>query len=153
MSLFLSVQISYAHSIATISQLIRKSHISKENQNQQFCKLGEHIIIEFLGGQNLDHYAMIKQIVQKAADESGARVLKLESHKFEPCGMTCVALLQESHISVHTWPEHGYVAIDIFTCGSHINIDKALAVLQDFFRPQNIVLVRLDRGFFPGGKE
>jgi len=149
----LSKQVICSNTVEHVSQLIEDSSVLTKKKNEAFYKLGEHIIIEFLGSINLDHYAVISDVLRQAASQAGATVLKVEAHKFEPCGMTCLAMLQESHISVHTWPEHGYVAIDIFTCGSHVNIDKALEVLQDFFKPQKVELIRLDRGFVPDDEE
>lgn len=95
--------------------------------------VGRHCIYELQGGDPylLDNEAFIKEAVSNAADASGATLLGLISHKFEPQGVTAVALLSESHISIHTWPEHGYAAIDAFTCGEHTNPEAACRSLRE----------------------
>ena len=65
----------------------------------------------------LDDEELIRSAVTQAAEECGATFLGLRSHKFSPQGVTCAALLAESHITIHTWPERGVAACDIFTCG------------------------------------
>ena len=61
-------------------------------------------------------------------------------HRFEPQGVTGLALLAESHISIHTWPESGYAAVDVFTCGDHTMPEQARAVLRDELRAQRHAL-------------
>lgn len=78
----------------------------------------------------LDDEAFIRQVLTEAADVSGAHLLSISSHKFHPQGVTAVALLSESHIAFHSWPEHGYVAADAFTCGSHCNPEVAIKHLK-----------------------
>ena len=143
-------------SVDAVARLIcTKSHENNNNLTQQyFNKLGNHVIAEFMGCQNklanLNNIEELEDVLRQAAQAAGATVLVIKSFAFPPIpwvGMTSVAVLQESHISVHTWPEHGYVAIDVFTCGEHVDIEKALAILQQFFEPNHISLVKLDRGF------
>jgi S-adenosylmethionine decarboxylase len=95
--------------------------------------VGRHCIYELQGGDPhlLDNEAFIKEAITQAADASGATLLGMVSHKFEPQGVTAVALLSESHLSIHTWPEHGYAAIDAFTCGDHTNPEAACCSLRE----------------------
>ena len=116
-------------------------------QNGEFKKLGEHIIAEFFGCEQLNAFNMLEKILVQAAHKAGATVLTIKIHQFEPEGMTGVAVLQESHISIHTWPEYGYVAVDVFTCGAHVQVEKALDVLRQFFNPKKVSFIKLDRGF------
>ncbi len=98
--------------------------------------VGRHCIYELQGGDPnlLDDEAFIKEAMTQAADASGATLLDMVSHKFEPQGVTAVALLSESHLSIHTWPEHGYAAIDAFTCGDHTNPEAACRSLRESFK-------------------
>ncbi len=81
--------------------------------------LGRHLIADFYGcdAGSLDDEAHVRRAVVAAAGAVGSTVVSLASHRYAPQGVTAVALIAESHLSVHTWPEHGYAAIDIFTCG------------------------------------
>lgn len=112
-----------------------------------FHKLGNHMIVEFFGCTNLNEEMLLKKILRKAAQAANATVLSITTHQFEPAGVTGVAVLQESHISVHTWPEYGYAAIDIFTCGQHVIVEKALEVLDGFFSPTKKQVLKISRGF------
>ena len=88
---------------------------------------GKHVIYDLLGGNPhlLDDIDFVTQAITEAVEASGATLLGINSHRFEPQGVTAVALLSESHLSVHTWPEHGYAAIDCFTCGEHTDPEAA----------------------------
>lgn len=67
----------------------------------------------------LDDEGWIRDTVYMASKKCNSTLLALNSHKFDPQGVTCVAMLAESHISIHTWPEKGMAVCDIFTCGDH----------------------------------
>jgi len=143
-------------SVDRLAWLIRTKPYKNNNNlvQQSFNKLGNHVIAEFMGCHNklmnLNNIEDLDDVLRQAAQAAGATVLVIKGFAFPPMpwvGMTSVAVLQESHISVHTWPEYGYVAIDIFTCGEHVDIEKALAILQQFFEPEHTSLVKLDRGF------
>ena len=69
----------------------------------------------------LDDEAHIRNVLANAAQLSESTLLNVSSHKFSPCGVTAIALLAESHISIHTWPENGLAVCDVFTCGEHTN--------------------------------
>ncbi len=81
--------------------------------------LGRHLIAEFYGCDHavLDDEPRVRAAVQVAAERVGATVIATASHKYTPQGVTASVLIAESHLSIHTWPEHGYAAVDIFTCG------------------------------------
>ena len=93
--------------------------------------VGKHCILELYDcdSQKLDDEAFLRDTITSAAKQAGATLLQLISHRFEPQGVTGLALLAESHISIHTWPESGYAAVDVFTCGDHTMPERACAVL------------------------
>ena len=93
---------------------------------------GQHCILELYEcDQNkLNDEAFVRQTITFAAKSAGASLLNLISHRFEPQGITGLALLAESHISIHTWPESGYAAVDVFTCGDHTMPERACEVIS-----------------------
>jgi S-adenosylmethionine decarboxylase len=95
--------------------------------------VGRHCIFELQDGNPnlLDNEDFIKEALTKAADAAGATLLGIVSHKFEPQGVTAIALLSESHISIHSYPEYGYAAVDAFTCGEHTNPESACRSLKE----------------------
>lgn len=108
--------------------------------------LGQHVIAEFYGAAQLFSCDGVHHILRKAATAADAIVLDVRMHDFgERAGFTGVALLAESHISVHTWPEHGYAAIDIFMCGD-ADTGKSLDVLRHYFAPTSETVTVLERG-------
>lgn len=98
--------------------------------------LGRHAIYELLGGDPtlLDDEDFVKEALTQAAEAAGATLLGLITHKFEPQGVTGVALLSESHLSFHSWPEYGYASIDAFTCGDHTDPEAACHSLKHAFK-------------------
>lgn len=106
---------------------------------------GMHLLIDFWGATNLNSVKEIEDILIKSAKEARATVLYSYLHPFEPQGVSGVVVLAESHISIHTWPERGYAAIDIFMCGD-ANPYLAIPVLKEFFKPDNIQISESKRG-------
>ena len=97
--------------------------------------IGQHCILELYDcDQNkLNDEAFIRTTITTSAKIAGATLINLITHRFSPQGVTGLALLAESHISIHTWPEIGYGAVDIFTCGDHTMPERACGVLiKDF---------------------
>lgn len=137
----------YSFSSYSLYQIDRTEDTRNSADDADFNKLGEHIVTEFLECENLNAIDELEEQLRRAAYAANATVLGVETHQFSPVGMSGLVLLQESHISVHTWPEFGYVAIDIFTCGEHVSTDKALASLQGFFKPKKMKTVKLLRGY------
>jgi S-adenosylmethionine decarboxylase len=93
--------------------------------------VGKHCILELYdcNRSRLDDEAFLRDAITTAAKRAGATLLHLVTHRFDPQGVTGLALLAESHISIHTWPESGYAAVDVFTCGDHTMPERACAVL------------------------
>lgn len=110
--------------------------------------IGRHCILELHGCPHaiLDNEALIRDAIVKASAKSLSTLLHLSSHRFEPQGVTAVGLLAESHISIHTWPELGYAACDIFTCGKSAHPQKACEFLAAFLRASSQSLQVLTRG-------
>ncbi len=107
---------------------------------------GTHLLIDLWGASHLDEIQGIEHALVLAANACGATVLGINLHSFgENSGVTGVALLAESHISIHTWPETGYAALDVFMCGA-CDPRSALPVLQEFFAPQKIKVTEVRRG-------
>lgn len=99
-----------------------------------------HIIADFKGCASnlLEKGKAGEEILQKTVDESGLHCVLIRYHQFEPIGYTAAALLTESHITLHTWPEYSAVQIDIFTCGEHDKARRAYGILEEVFNPQHI---------------
>ena len=96
---------------------------------------------------NLLNDAMhIREAIVQAVDKSLSTLLKFTSHKFEPQGVTAIALLAESHLSIHTWPELGYAAVDIFTCGNSVQPEKAAELLIEKLGASNHSVIEMQRG-------
>lgn len=107
---------------------------------------GTHLLIDHFGGSHLDDEAALRDVLSDAARAAGAQVLGCESHRFaDRAGVTAVVLLAESHISIHTWPEREYAAIDIFMCGAadpHI----AEKYLASALSPKRVAVTSVNRG-------
>jgi S-adenosylmethionine decarboxylase len=110
--------------------------------------VGRHVIAELLGGNPnlLNDERYLRAALKEAAERAGGTVLDVTSHKFTPQGVTALALLSESHISIHTWPEHGYSAVDVFTCGSHTNPQLACDFLKKSLECTGESVKVLERG-------
>lgn len=94
-----------------------KKMIKKSKQQKLSSAIGTHIIADLYACKKLDNNAFVKDILLRSAKISRGTVLHTKFHNFRPQGMTGYILLAESHISIHTWPETGYAAVDVFTCG------------------------------------
>ena len=108
---------------------------------------GKHCILELYecDQYKLNDEAFIRTTITTAAKEAGANLLNLVTHRFDPQGITGLALLAESHISIHTWPENFYAAVDVFTCGNHTMPEKACKVLCNEFASRRFSMKRLLR--------
>ena len=106
----------------------------KKNQNlstfrhvEKLINQSKHLLLELYrcDHEKLNDESFLRCTLNRAAKLSKAKVLNLISNKFEPQGVTAIALLAESHISIHTWPESNYSAVDIFTCGQNMTPELA----------------------------
>ncbi len=107
---------------------------------------GTHLLVDMWGAQHLDDADLIETALKEWIGECGATLLYLHLHCFsENGGISGVAVLAESHISIHTWPERDYAAIDIFMCGD-AKPHKAVPVLRRAFDPDQVLLSEQKRG-------
>lgn len=113
---------------------------------QKTFSIGTHIVADFWFGESIEKVETLKKLLLKAAKEANNTPLKVSIHKFSPRGITGVLLLSESHITFHTWPEIGYVAIDIFTCGKRAKPQKALQFFRKILKPKYLSIKTLKRG-------
>jgi S-adenosylmethionine decarboxylase proenzyme len=116
-------------------------HISK-------MPLGKQIILELYqcNAKKLSNPQFIEEVMQQAATAMGATIVTSAFHHFAPNGVSGVVVIQESHLTIHTWPEHHYAAIDIFTCGD-IEIQAGVAHLVEVFEAREQSEQILERGF------
>lgn len=109
---------------------------------------GTHCILELFECpfDLLNDELFVRDALVRASRRSLSTLLNITSHKFHPQGVTVLGLLAESHISIHTWPEHGYAAIDVFTCGQNADPAKACDFLIKHFAARSHQLKILSRG-------
>ncbi len=106
---------------------------------------GTHLIIDLHGAERLNDIEHIEATLRRCVDAARATLLHIHLHHFQPSGVSGVAVLAESHISVHTWPEIGYAALDVFMCGS-ADPDACVPVLKEAFSAKRIGVNELLRG-------
>ncbi|MBU4483995.1 adenosylmethionine decarboxylase [bacterium] len=89
--------------------------------------LGKHLLSEYFdcNSEILNNVELIENICRDAAEVSGATIVSSNFHRFSPWGVSGVVVISESHITIHTWPEYGFAAVDLFTCGEKCNPWKA----------------------------
>lgn len=110
---------------------------------------GTHLLLDMWGGVGLDDVRAIEAALTESVAAAGATLLKVDLHQYSSTGgVSGVAILAESHMSIHTWPETGYAAIDIFVCGA-CDAEKAVPVLRAHFRPTDVRLTKHRRGLRP----
>ena len=113
-----------------------------------------HLLIEFWGCESgIDDPATVREAITEAVESINATLIDLKVHRYLPQGVTGLAMLAESHFSVHTWPEHSYLAADIFTCGRLTEPQRAIPVLENYFRPQQVESKMVLRGRRPEADE
>lgn len=111
---------------------------------------GTHLIVDIHTEVSLSDVEGVRECLERAAQACGAKVLGYNFHHFgEGAGVTGVVLLAESHISIHTWPEFQFAAVDIFMCGA-CDPHGALPVLRDFFKSDRIHVRALERRLVEG---
>jgi len=107
---------------------------------------GAHLIVDLYQASRLDDIDHIEDTLRRCVNAAGATLLHIHLHHFEPNGgISGVAVLAESHISIHSWPERAYAALDIFMCGS-ANPDACVPVLREAFSPNKIAVSEHLRG-------
>jgi len=110
--------------------------------------LGRHVLAELHGCRFdiLNDLKKVEKIMINAALEAGAEVREFVFHKFSPQGVSGVVVISESHLAIHTWPELGYAAVDVFTCGEKVNPWDACNYLTEKFEAGEVVATEISRG-------
>jgi S-adenosylmethionine decarboxylase len=107
---------------------------------------GAHLIVDLYDAERLDDIDHIERTLRDCVEAAGATLLHIHLHHFEPNGgVSGVAVLAESHISIHSWPEASYAALDVFMCGN-ANPDACVPVLREAFKPKQIAVSEILRG-------
>jgi S-adenosylmethionine decarboxylase len=114
----------------------------------QYSTYGRHIAVDAWGIDFtvLDNMNFLQQTMIEAAEKSGATVLSVINKKFDPSGCTILILLSESHLSIHTYPEKEFAAIDCYTCGEKVDPKIAIDDLIDILKPKKMYSKTLIRG-------
>ena len=133
-------------------QDVPRTHGNGQGQPLSLCQegglvfAGRHLLIELWGASHLTSMDDIRRILEEAVAACHATLLHIDLHRFSPTnGVSGVAVLGESHMSIHTWPEHEYAAVDVFMCGS-LDPRKAIPVLKEGFRPRRVQIMEVKRG-------
>lgn len=110
--------------------------------------LGRHVLAEFYGCdfKTLDDQEQIRRYMIDAALAAGAEIRECVFHKFSPQGVSGVVVISESHLAIHTWPELGYAAVDVFTCGEKVDPWDACRYLVEKFRAHHMTATEIKRG-------
>ncbi len=110
--------------------------------------LGRHLLLELkiCNEEVLDDLSVLKECLNEAAVKCGATVVGESFYHFSPQGVSGVVNIAESHIAIHTWPEHGYAAVDVFTCGTNVDPEKAVKFIAERLGAQTHSLIELRRG-------
>ena len=110
--------------------------------------LGRHLLLELkiCNEEVLDDLGFLKNCLNEAAIHSGATVVGESFYHFSPCGVSGVVNIAESHIAIHTWPEYGYAAVDVFTCGNDVDPEKAARWITEKVGAKHHSLIELRRG-------
>jgi len=101
---------------------------------------GRHLILDLYDCDPgiLDDYEALQRLLEASLVMAKANILRIIGEKFKPQGVTLLALLSESHASIHTWPEIGYCAVDLYTCGDTTNTHKAAEFLKSKLKAKNV---------------
>jgi len=133
---------------------VETTQSADEGGKDYFCErnglrfAGSHLIIDLWDAEGLDDLETVDRALRTCVEECDATLLHIHLHHFTPNGgVSGVAVLAESHISIHTWPERGYAALDVFMCGD-AQPHRAIEVLKAAFKPGNVTVNEQMRGVF-----
>ena len=126
---------------------VQNKKLSSFSNDEELIYKSKHLLLEIYrcDSEKLNDESFVRCALNRAAKLAKATVLNLISNKFEPQGVTAIALLAESHISIHTWPESNYSAIDIFTCGKNMLPELASNYLIEAFTAEEHILRVIER--------
>ena len=111
-------------------------------------KLGRHLIVEYAECRRdrLDDADYLENAMLEAVRKSGATIVRSVFHRYAPQGVSGVVVIAESHMSIHTWPEYGYAAVDFFTCGTSVDPYKAYEYLKEMLGSKDGSVTEVGRG-------
>lgn len=114
----------------------------------EYSTFGRHVAVDTWGVNfdTLNNADLLQSHMIEAAEACGATVLSVQAKQFEPQGATVLVLLSESHLSIHTYPEKGFAAIDCYTCGETVDPQAAIDFLVDVLKPERTYAKKLVRG-------
>ncbi|WP_141505052.1 adenosylmethionine decarboxylase [Paenibacillus luteus] len=114
----------------------------------EYSTYGRHVAVDAWGiaFEHLNEADLLLAQMVQAAEASGATVLSVQSKQFEPQGATVLVLLSESHMSIHTYPEKGFAALDCYTCGETVDPRVAIEAMLAFLQPSSFSEVNITRG-------
>lgn len=112
--------------------------------------LGRHLVADFHGcTADLNDPRLIMETLEQACQVARATVVERSGHHFSPYGVTAVVVIAESHLAVHTWPEHRYAAVDLFTCGTSVDTWKAFEFVKKALGASRVEVREIQRGLVP----
>jgi spermidine synthase len=113
--------------------------------------LGQHLILELYGcsAETLSSVAGVQDAMIKGATAAGATIIDSIFHHFKPYGVSGVVVIAESHFAIHTWPEHNFASVDLFTCGETTKPWEAFKVVKRLFKATHFSVMKLERGLLP----
>lgn len=133
---------------ASFNQWLGRDEEGLPPQDGEEPSLGSHLLVELYGcdEDSLRLETTVGTAMRDAAIESEATVVAESFHEFKPWGVSGAVIIQESHYTIHTWPEHGYAAVDLFYCGGTVKVHRAIDVLRERFKPSRIKFLVVRRG-------
>jgi S-adenosylmethionine decarboxylase proenzyme len=110
--------------------------------------LGKHLLIELYDCSPgaLDSLETVSATMVEAANSVSATIINVAEHKFQPLGVSVVVMIAESHLSIHTWPEHGYAAVDLFTCSDTMSPSVVVDLIREAFGSKRVTTMEVHRG-------
>ena len=111
--------------------------------------LGRHLIVEYYdcNPKVLDEIEIIEEAMLEATEKMNATKVAHKFHQFAPQGVSGAVIIEESHLTIHTWPEYGYAAVDFYSCGNTVNPHIGVKVLQKYLQTDNVNVTELLLGF------
>jgi S-adenosylmethionine decarboxylase len=124
----------------------------EERGSSELHSLGRHLLLELhdCSSEVLNNLESVKTALVEAAKRAEATIIDVVFHEFNPFGISGVVVIAESHLSIHTWPEYRYAAVDIFSCGDTLKAAEAASYLVEQFQAGRASCVEVKRGVFPG---
>jgi spermidine synthase len=113
--------------------------------------LGQHLILELYGcnAAALSSVTKVQDAMLKAARAADATIIDSIFHHFKPYGVSGVVVIAESHFAIHTWPEHRYASVDLYTCGERTRPWEAFKVVKRLFKSTHCSMMKMERGLLP----